>query len=103
MSMSNNQSEFNILGCMIRVKSEENNNAKAQKAIQIVKDEIEQVRNSRPGLRDTDIAVLSALNIATKYLDNETEFKENIFALKAGVEGALKYVEEVSPGSMQIN
>ena len=101
--MSNNQTEFNILGCIIRIKSDENNDTKAMQAVQILTDEIEVVKKQNPTLKLTDLAVLSALNIASKYLDNEAEFKENIFTLKSGVEGALKYVEEVSPGSMQIN
>lgn len=100
--MSNYQTEFDILGCMIRIKSDENND-KAMKAIQLLTGEIDKVRSQNPTLKLSDLAVLSALNLATKCLDKETEFKENIFALKEGVQGALKYVEEVSPGSMQIN
>lgn len=100
--MSNNQTEYDILGCTIRIKSDDNNDTKATDAIQIVMEEVQKVRSSNPTLKDSDVAVLSALNVATKYLDKDTEFKENIFALKTGVEGALKYVEEVSPGSMQV-
>ena len=99
--MSNDQTEYNILGCSIRVKSNENNDTKAAKAVEIVMNEIEKMRSSNPSLKDCDIADLSALNVATKYLDKDNEFKESIFTLKAGVEGALKFVEEVSPGSLQ--
>lgn len=100
--MSNYQTEFDILGCTIRIKSDENND-KAMEAIQLLTSEIDKVRSQNPTLKHSDLAVLSALNLATKCLDKETEFKENIFALKESVQGALKYVEEVSPGSMQIH
>lgn len=101
--MSNNHTEINILGCNIRIKSSDDNDTRPMQAVQLLKDEINEVRKLSPTLKESDIAVLSALNIARRSLDKEAEFKENIFSLKAGVEGALKYVEEVSPGSMQIN
>lgn len=101
--MSNKQMEFNILGCSIRIKSDENNDRKAQEAMNLVNEEIHKLKNARPGLRDTDIAVLSALNLASKLLSTEGDFKDDIFALKLGVEDALKFVEKVSPGTMQIN
>ena len=101
--MSNKHTEINILGCKIRIKSNDDNDTRPMQAVQLLCDEIDEVRKLSPTLKESDIAVLSALNIARKCLDSEAEFKENIFSLKAGVEGALKYVEEVSPGSMQVN
>ncbi len=100
--MSTNQTEFNILGCSIRVKTDEDN-TKALKAMEILEQEIAKVRTMSPTLKESDIAVLSALNLASKCLDKDSEYKESIFALKTGVEDALKFVEEVSPGSMQVN
>ncbi len=100
--MSKNQTEFNILGCSIRVTSDEDN-TKAIRAIELLHEEIRKVKASRPSLKDSDVAVLSALNLASKCLDTEAEFKDSIFALKAGVEDALSYVEKVSPGSMQVS
>jgi cell division protein ZapA (FtsZ GTPase activity inhibitor) len=59
-----------------------------------------QLREDRPGLRDIDLAVMSALRIASKLQAVEEDFKENIFALKSGVEDALGYIEQVSPGTV---
>lgn len=101
--MSTNQTEFNILGCTIRLKSGEDNDTKALKAIDLLNEEIQKVRNMSPTLKESDLAVLSALNIASMCLDTKSEYKDNVFALKSGVEDALKFVEEVSPGSMQVN
>ena len=101
--MSINQTEFNILGCTIRVKSGEDIDKQAHKAIDLLNEEISKVRSANPSLQVSDIAVLSALNLASKCLDTEAEYKDSVFALKAGVEDALKFVEEVSPGSMQVH
>jgi len=101
--MSINQTEFNILGCTVRIKSDENNDNKAHKAIKVLNREIDKVRSVSPNLNATDLAILSALNLASNCLDTEAEFKENVFALKSGVEDALKFIQEVSPGSMQTN
>lgn len=100
--MSMNQTEFNILGCTIRIKSDEDN-TKALKAIELLESEIQKVKKASPTLKESDVAVLSALNLASMSIDTENEFKESVFALKTGVEDALKFVEAVSPGSMQVN
>ena len=99
----NQNLEFNILGCSIRIKSDEENNTKAKQAVDLLNDEISNLKKLNPSLKDTDVAVLSALNLATKFLEKDDEYKENVFALKAGIEDALNFVEEVSPGSMQVN
>ncbi len=99
--MSTNQTEYNILGCTVRVKSDEDN-TKATEAISLLQKEIDKVKAVNPTLAYGDLAVLSALNLAGKVLDTEAEYKENIFTLKSGVEDALKFVEKVSPGTMQV-
>lgn len=102
MSM-NQSSEFNILGCSIRIKTDEENNNKALKAVSLLNDEISKLKKSNSKLKDVDVAVLGALSLATKLLEKDEEYKVNVFALKTGVEDALNFIEEVSPGSMQTN
>ena len=93
----NNQSlEYNILGCLVRVKADEKDNTNAGLAINMLSDEISALKSKNPGMKDIDAAVLSALNIANKSLQVNEDYKENIFALKSGVEDALKFIEEVS-------
>ncbi|MBT4792571.1 MAG: cell division protein ZapA [Halobacteriovoraceae bacterium] len=96
-----NQTEYNILGCTIRVKSDEDKNNKALAAINLLRDEIDKVKEKNSSLKDSDLAVLSALNLASRCLDTEADYKDSVFALKSGIEDALQYVEKVSPGSMQ--
>jgi len=99
----NQSSEFNILGCSIRIKTDEENNNKALKAVSLLNDEISKLKKSNSKLKDVDVAVLGALSLATKLLEKDEEYKVNVFALKTGVEDALNFIEEVSPGSMQTN
>ncbi len=104
MPMSINQSsEFNILGCSVRVKADDENNKKARKAIELLNHEVSALKTAKPGLKDVDIAVLSALNLATKFLDKDDEYRDNIFALRSGVEDALKFIEEVSSNPESLN
>ncbi len=52
--------------------------------------EIQQLKMSRPQLRDTDVAVLVALKIATEKLQLEDEYKGNILKLEGTLEKAME-------------
>ena len=93
--MSNNQTEYNILGCTVRIKSNEDNK-KAVMAIDLLNNEISKLKNQNSSLKDIDLAVMSALNLASKLFETEAEYKENVFALKSSVEDSLKHVEGIS-------
>lgn len=103
MTVKNEGLEYNILGCPVRIKPEEDNSSNAQLAVDLVNKEIEQLRSKNSALKDTEVAVLIALKFAAEKLDVESEYKENVFALRSGINDALNFIEEVSPGSMQSN
>ena len=103
MTVHNEGLEYNILGCTVRVKPEQANRDNAQKAIDSVNEELEALRRANPHLKDLDVAVLIALKFASEKHEIENEFKENVFSLKSGINEALNFIEEVSPGSMQSN
>ncbi len=88
--------EYNILGCVVRVKADEKDNTDAELSIKMLSDEISALKNKNPNIKDIDAAVLSALNIANKSLQVNTDYKEDIFSLKSSVEDALRFIEEVS-------
>lgn len=98
----NHSSEYNILGCNIRISADEDNNDKAFKAIQTLKEEIMEMREQRPGLRDIDLAVMSALKIASRLHEVESDYQTNVSSLRSSVEEALNYIEKVSPGSVNV-
>lgn len=81
--------EFNVLGCKVKLKPEQNDGDIAKAVIDRLMAEIQQLKISRPGLRDTDVAVLVALKIATEKVQLEDEYKNNIFKLEESLETAL--------------
>lgn len=95
--------EYNILGCKVRVKQDEPDQKDAKKAIDLVTNEINELKNKNSKLKDLDLAVLVALKLAADKIEIESEYKDNVFALRSGINDALNFIEEVSPGSMQTN
>lgn len=89
MTQSQEQ-EFNVLGCKVTVRPEQNDSHNAKAVIELVLREIEELRLKRPKLRDTDVAVLVALKLATDKLQLEDEYKENILKLEESLQTALQ-------------
>ena len=81
--------EFNVLGCKVKVRPEQNDSRIAKAVIDLVSAEVQQLKSARPMLRDTDVAVLVALKIATEKMQLEDEYKNNIFKLEGSLESAL--------------
>jgi cell division protein ZapA len=81
--------EFDVLGCKVKVKPEQNDSHMARAVIDQVMVEIQNLKVQRPGLRDTDVAVLVALKMATEKMQIEDEYKKNIFKLEESLETAL--------------
>jgi len=103
ITQENQSLEYNILGCVVRIKADENNNKNAERAIDLLNNEIVNLKKQNPNLKDIDVAVLSALKLASNSIDIEAEYKENVFALKSGIEDALNFVEQVSTGGSEAN
>lgn len=93
----NQNSEHNILGCNVRISADKENNERALASVDLLKKEIMQLREQRPGLREIDLAVMSALRLASRLQDVEADFKNSMIDLKSGVEDAMEYIEQVSP------
>ncbi len=82
--------EYNVLGCKVRLRPDQNDSHNAKAVIDLVNAEISALKINRPQLRDTDIAVLVALKMATEKLQLEDEYKQNIFKLEESLETALQ-------------
>lgn len=82
MTVSKDGKEYNILGSKVKITQEESQNQKAQKAIDYVLQEASKLRSHNSSIKDQDAAVLIALKLATKCLEIEDEYRDNIFALK---------------------
>ena len=82
--------EFNVLGCKVRLRPDQNDSHNAKAVIDLINAEIQALKSSRPQLRDTDLAVLVALKMATEKMQLEYEYKQNIFKLEESLETALQ-------------
>lgn len=84
------EEEFNVLGCKVKLRPEQNDIHIARAVIKLVDEEIQQLKKSRPMLRDTDVAVLVALKMATERMQIEDEYKSNILELEKSLESTLQ-------------
>lgn len=91
MTQSQEQ-EFNVLGCKVKYRPEQNDSHNAKAVIDLVMHEVQELKSKRPMLRDTDVAVLVALKMATEKMQIEDEYKENILKLEQSLETALQVI-----------
>jgi cell division protein ZapA len=84
------EKEFNVLGCKVKYRPEQNDSENPKAVIEHVLREIEELKSARPLLRDTDVAVLVALKLATEKMQLENEYKNNILRLESSLESALQ-------------
>jgi cell division protein ZapA (FtsZ GTPase activity inhibitor) len=90
MTQMSQDTEFNVLGCKVRLRPDQNDSHNAKAVIDLINAEIQALKSSRPQLRDTDLAVLVALKMATEKMQLEDEYKQNIFKLEESLETALQ-------------
>lgn len=88
--MSQNIIEYSVLGCKVRVSPDKPDSHNAKLVVDHVNAEINQLKSARPQLKDTDVAVLVALQIATEKMQLEQEYKKNILKLEESLEAALQ-------------
>ncbi len=84
------EKEFNVLGCKVKYRPLQNDSQNAKAVIELVLREIEELKSKRPMLRDTDVAVLVALKLASEKIELEDEYKLNIIKLEESLEMALQ-------------
>ena len=89
MTQMSQDIEFNVLGCKVRFRPEANDSHIAKAVIDLVHSEVQNLKNARPGLRDTDVAVLVALKIATEKMQLEEEYKNTVLKLEGSLESAM--------------
>lgn len=84
--------EFSVLGCKVKYRPEQNDSHIAKAVIDLVLSEVQDLKMKRPMLKDTDVAVLVALKMATEKMQLEDEYKTNILKLESSLESALEFV-----------
>lgn len=93
MTEMSQEVEFNVLGCKVKYRPEQNDDHIALAVLEMVNEEVKLLKEKRPSLRDTDIAVLVALKIATDKMRIEDEYKNTVLKLEESLEQALQSVE----------
>jgi cell division protein ZapA (FtsZ GTPase activity inhibitor) len=84
--------EIEILGCRVKLSSTLEERDLARQAADMVINEIQLIKHQKPGLKDTDVAVLVALKLASGKLQLETDCKELVLK----TESSLKFILDQS-------
>jgi cell division protein ZapA (FtsZ GTPase activity inhibitor) len=84
--------EFNVLGCKVKYKPEQNDSHMAKAVVDLVLAEVQELKTKRPMLRDTDVAVLVALKMATEKRQLEDEYKNALLKLEGSLETAIQAI-----------
>jgi cell division protein ZapA (FtsZ GTPase activity inhibitor) len=87
--------EVEILGCAVKIRPDDSDRDVAQQIVELVKMEVAQLKHARPSLRDTDVAVLVALKMATDKLKLENEFKTTVLKVEKSLESAASRLSRV--------
>lgn len=93
MTKMSQEVEFNVLGCRVKVQPDQEDSHIARSVVDLVNSEVIKLKSARPTLKDTDVAVLVALKIATENKHLELEYKKNILMLEESLQKALELIE----------
>lgn len=92
--------EFNILGHNIKLKeSQEIGAISPDDVVAFVRNDAIKIKQASPNLKDSQIAVLLALQYASEKATLEKEYKESIFEFEKMTSEALQFIEEVTPST----
>jgi cell division protein ZapA (FtsZ GTPase activity inhibitor) len=94
------KSEFSILGQKVKMGNAlGDSEITPVEILDYVNSEADKLRASCPGLSDHQLAVLTALQIASEKLSLSESYREKFGELRTATFDALKCIEEVSPSS----
>ena len=93
MTQMSQEVEFNVLGCRVKVQPDQEDSHIARSVVDLVNSEVIKLKSARPTLKDTDVAILVALKIATGNKHLELEYKKNILMLEESLQKALELIE----------
>lgn len=85
--------EVSILGCQVKLRPNDSDRDVALAVIKQVNQEVAELQRARPNLRETDVAVLVALKMATDKVKLENEYKETVLKLESSLELAAKRLQ----------
>ncbi|MBK24028.1 MAG: hypothetical protein CME70_08515 [Halobacteriovorax sp.] len=92
--------DFDVLGFKVRFRPDQFANAQiAEDIVEYVRSEANKIKDRVPQLDQGQVAILTALQIASEKVSMEAECKDAIETLQLTAGDALKFIEEVSPAT----
>jgi hypothetical protein len=93
--------DFEVLGFKVKFRPDQFANDKiAEEIVNYVREESAKIKDRVPQLDQGQVAILTALQIASEKLSMESECKDAIEQLQVTAGDALKFIEEVSPATV---
>jgi cell division protein ZapA (FtsZ GTPase activity inhibitor) len=92
--------DFDVLGFKVRFRPDQfANEQTAHDIVDYVREEANKIKDRVPHLNQGQVAILTALQIASEKVSMESECKDAIEQLQVTAGDALKFIEEVSPAT----
>ena len=92
--------DFDVLGFKVKFRPDQFANVgTAAEIVEYVRAEAAKIKDRVPQLDQGQVAILTALQIASEKVSMETECKDAINQLQVTAGDALKFIEEVSPAT----
>lgn len=90
--------DFEILGSRVKINPDKvTGETTPSEIVEYVRQAATQIKTQAPQLDNGHVFLLAALKIAEERLNLNREYRDNIKALQASAQDALRFIEEVSP------
>lgn len=90
--------DFEILGSRVKINPDKvSGETTPNEIVEYVRLTASHIKNEAPQLDNGQVFLLAALKIAEERLNLNREYRDNIEALQASAQDALRFIEEVSP------
>lgn len=101
MNSNKEKLDFDVLGFKVKFRPDQFANEKmALDVVEYVREESAKIKDKVPHLDQGQVAILTALKIASEKISMESECKDAIEQLQVTAGDALKFIEEVSPATL---
>ncbi|MBH46774.1 MAG: hypothetical protein CME71_01245 [Halobacteriovorax sp.] len=93
--------DFEILGSRVKINPDKvSGETTPDEIVEFVRQTATQIKTQAPQLDNGQVFLLAALKIAEERLNLNREYRDNIEALQASAQDALRFIEEVSPTAL---
>ena len=98
---SESVTDFEILGSRVKINPDKvSGETTPDEIVEFVRQTATQIKTQAPQLDNGQVFLLAALKIAEERLNLNREYRDNIEALQASAQDALRFIEEVSPTAL---